>query len=99
MALATTVLAATAATNPFMDYKNWKTPHGTYPFNEIHAAHYMPAFEEGMKQGLQDIDAIVWIGFPGAYGFYGVADVPGFWKDVKILLKTIPAILGGKGAY
>jgi len=24
---------------------------------------------------------------------------PGFWKDVKILLKTIPAILGGKRAY
>ena len=24
---------------------------------------------------------------------------PGFWKDVAILLKTIPAILGGKGAY
>ena len=24
---------------------------------------------------------------------------PGFWKDVKILLKTIPAIIGGKGAY
>ncbi|MBO7684361.1 MAG: sugar transferase [Kiritimatiellae bacterium] len=24
---------------------------------------------------------------------------PGFWKDVVILLKTIPAILGGKGAY
>jgi len=24
---------------------------------------------------------------------------PGFWKDVKILLKTVPAILGGKGAY
>lgn len=59
MALATTVLAATAATNPFLDYKNWKTPHGTYPFNEIHAEHYMPAFEEGMKQGLQEIDAIV----------------------------------------
>ncbi len=59
MALATTVLAATAATNPFFEYKNWKTPHGTYPFNEIHAEHYMPAFEEGMKQGLQDIDDIV----------------------------------------
>ena len=59
MALATTVLAATAATNPFFDYKNWKTPHGTYPFNEIHAEHYMPAFEEAMKQGLQDIDNIV----------------------------------------
>ena len=24
---------------------------------------------------------------------------PGFWKDVKILLKTIPAIIGGRGAY
>lgn len=24
---------------------------------------------------------------------------PGVWKDVKILFKTIPAILGGKGAY
>lgn len=59
MALATTVMAATAATNPFFDYKNWKTPHGTYPFNEIHAEHYMPAFEEAFKQGLQDIDNIV----------------------------------------
>ena len=59
MALATTVLAATAATNPFFDYKNWKTPHGTYPFNEIHAEHYMPAFEEAMRQGLQEIDDIV----------------------------------------
>ena len=60
MALATTVLAATAATtNPFFNYKNWKTPYGTYPFNEIHAEHYMPAFEEAMKQGLKDIDDIV----------------------------------------
>ncbi len=59
MALATTVMAATAATNPFFDYKNWKTPHGTYPFNEIHAEHYMQAFEEAMKQGLKEIDDIV----------------------------------------
>lgn len=58
MALATTMVA-TAATNPFFDYKHWKTPHGTYPFNEIYAEHYMPAFEEAMKQGLEEIDAIV----------------------------------------
>ena len=57
MALACTV-AATAATNPFFDYKSWKTPHGTYPFNDIHAEHYMPAFEEAMKQGLKEIDDI-----------------------------------------
>ena len=59
MVLSGTILAATAATNPFFEYKNWKTPHGTYPFNEIHAEHYMPAFEEAMKQGLKDIDDIV----------------------------------------
>ena len=60
MALAATTLVAGAATdNPFSHYKEWKTPHGTYPFNEIKAEHYMPAFEEAMKQGLADIDAIV----------------------------------------
>lgn len=51
--------AAVATANPFFEYKNWKTPHGTYPFNEILPEHYMPAFEEGMRQGLQDIDNIV----------------------------------------
>ena len=60
MALAATTLVAGAATdNPFFHYKEWKTPHGTYPFNEIKAEHYMPAFEEAMKQGLADINAIV----------------------------------------
>lgn len=52
---ATTV---SAKDNPFFNYKNWKTPHGTYPFNEIKAEHYMPAFEEGMRRGLEEIDAI-----------------------------------------
>ena len=51
-------VSAMAETNPFFDYKNWKTPHQTYPFNEIRPEHYMPAFEEGMKQGLAEIDAI-----------------------------------------
>lgn len=60
MAIAAAVsVAALADTNPFFEYKKWKTPHGTYPFAEIKAEHYMPAFEEGMKQGLADIDAIV----------------------------------------
>ena len=60
MALATTMaMSALADTNPFFNYKNWKTPHGAYPFDEIKAEHYMPAFEEGMRQGLAEIDAIV----------------------------------------
>ena len=55
-AMAVTMLASA---NPFFHYKEWKTPHGTYPFNEIRSEHYMPAFEEGIKQGLAEIDAIV----------------------------------------
>lgn len=51
--------SAMAETNPFFDYKNWKTPHQTYPFNDIRPEHYMPAFDEAMKRGLEDIDAIV----------------------------------------
>ena len=45
--------------NPLLNYANWTTPYGTYPFNEIHAADYMPAFEEAFRQGRADIDAIV----------------------------------------
>ena len=55
-AMAVTMLASA---NPFFHYKEWKTPHGTYPFNDIRPEHFMPAFEEGIKQGLADIDAIV----------------------------------------
>ena len=58
MALVATTLSA-AEVNPFLNYKNWKTPHGTYPFNEIKPEHYMPAIEQGMKEGLDDIDKIV----------------------------------------
>ena len=46
-AMAVTLLASA---NPFFHYKEWKTPHGTYPFNDIKPEHYMPAFEEGIKQ-------------------------------------------------
>ena len=59
MAMIASAVAVSAANdNPFFHYKEWKTPHGTYPFNEICNAHYMPAFEEGMKRGLAEIDAI-----------------------------------------
>lgn len=59
MALAVSALMGCAKQNPFFEYENWTTPHGTYPFNEIQTEHYKPAFEEGMKRGLADIDAIV----------------------------------------
>ncbi|MCQ2311113.1 MAG: M3 family metallopeptidase, partial [Paludibacteraceae bacterium] len=59
MAIAACALTGCAKKNPFYNYKEWDTPHGTFPFNEIKMEHYRPAFEEGMKQGLADIDAIV----------------------------------------
>lgn len=65
--ISTLVCMMTNAENPFFNYKNWDTPHGTYPFNEIKAEHYMPAFEEGMRQGLAEIDAIT--GNPAAPTF------------------------------
>lgn len=56
MALLTAATAAQAAGNPF--FGKFNTPHETYPFNEIKPEHYMPAFEEGIKQHLAEIEAI-----------------------------------------
>lgn len=51
--------ATTMSANIFDNYKSWKTPHGAYPFGEIHAEDYMPAFEKAMAEGLKEIDDIV----------------------------------------
>lgn len=43
--------------NPFL--ADFNTPFDTYPFDKIKIEHYLPAFEEGIKQGLKEIDTIV----------------------------------------
>lgn len=43
--------------NPF--FSSFNTPFQTIPFDKISMEHYLPAFEEGIKQGLADIQAIV----------------------------------------
>ena len=43
--------------NPF--FHEWKTPFGTPPFNEIKDEHFMPAYEEGMKQQVAEVEQIV----------------------------------------
>ncbi|MCR4965491.1 MAG: M3 family metallopeptidase [Bacteroidales bacterium] len=43
--------------NPF--FKEWNTPYGVPPFDEIKKEHYLPAFEEGIKQQKEAIEAIV----------------------------------------
>lgn len=43
--------------NPF--FSEFDTPHGVPPFDKIKTEHYMPAFEEGMKQHSAEIEAII----------------------------------------
>jgi Zn-dependent oligopeptidase len=45
------------SSNPFLSKFN--TPFNTIPFDKITVDHYLPAFEEGIKQGLSEIDSIV----------------------------------------
>jgi peptidyl-dipeptidase Dcp len=54
---ALSVAATALAGNPF--FETYKTPYQTIPFNLIKTEHYMPAFEEGMKQNTKEIDAII----------------------------------------
>ncbi len=46
-----------AQSNPLLGEFN--TPHQTAPFNEIKNEHYIPAFQENIKQGEAEIEAIV----------------------------------------
>lgn len=43
--------------NPF--FTEYTTPYGVPPFEQIKPEHYMPAFEEGMKQEKANIEAIL----------------------------------------
>lgn len=42
--------------NPF--YQEWDTPYGVPPFDQINASHYMPVFEDGMAQQIEEVNAI-----------------------------------------
>ena len=54
---ATLVAGVALAGNPLL--KPYKTPFETIPFNEIKNEHYLPAFEEAMKQHKAEVDAII----------------------------------------
>ncbi|MFA7600271.1 MAG: peptidase M3, partial [Bacteroidales bacterium] len=43
--------------NPF--FAKPETPYGVPAFNDIKSEHYLPAFEEGMLQQKEEIEAIV----------------------------------------
>ena len=44
------------AGNPFM--KEWDTPYGVPPFDQIKTSDYLPAIQEGMRQQMENIKAI-----------------------------------------
>ena len=43
--------------NPF--FSDFNTPFDTYPFDKIKVEHFLPAIEEGIKQGLAEVDTII----------------------------------------
>ena len=43
--------------NPFM--QEWDTPFGVPAFDKISESDYLPAFEEGMRQQMEEVDAII----------------------------------------
>ncbi|NDV46883.1 M3 family peptidase [Paludibacter sp. 221] len=68
---AITAMAAMAS-NPF--FGEYKTPHGTVPFDEIKIEHYMPAFEKAIEEHNKEIAAIT-----------GNKDVPTFENTIVAL--------------
>ncbi|MFP4289065.1 MAG: M3 family metallopeptidase [Bacteroidales bacterium] len=48
---------APADDNPF--FAEWDTPFGVPPFDEIEEGHFLPAYQEGIRQHTAEIDAIV----------------------------------------
>ena len=61
--------------NPF--FQEWTTSFEVPPFLDIRDEHYMPAFEKGMAENLEEIDAIV-----------NNADEPTFANTIEALERT-----------
>ena len=57
MSLLTLVLSACSENNPLLT--EWNTPFQIPPFEQIKPEHYLPAFQEAIKQHNAEIDAII----------------------------------------
>jgi peptidyl-dipeptidase Dcp len=51
------ILTACTESNPF--FEEWQTPYGVPPFDRIQNNHFLPAYEEALKQQQADISRIV----------------------------------------
>ncbi len=70
------------------------TPFGVPPFNEINEVHYLPAFQEGMKQKEAEIDAIT--RNPAKPDFENT--ILAYDKSGKMLSRISPVFYGLNGA-
>lgn len=51
------MMSCNQSKNPF--FEEYDTPYGAVPFDKIKVEHFMPAFQEGIKQQTAEIEAIV----------------------------------------
>ena len=84
----TPVAEAAAGENPF--FADYNTPYNVPPFDRIQPEHFVPAFEEGMKQEKADIDAIV--NNPDAPNFENT--IVALARAGKLLSKVSPVFYG-----
>ena len=61
--------------NPF--FKEWETPFQSPPFNDIRLEHYLPAFDEGIKQQNSEIASVV-----------SNKEIPSFGNTIEALEKS-----------
>lgn len=55
----TMMLSCTKTEKPNPFFVEWDTPFGSPPFHLIEEGHYLPAYEEGIRQHQAEIDAII----------------------------------------
>ena len=81
-------LQSFSQSNPF--FKEWNTPYGVPPFNEIKIEHFMPAYQAGMAEETAQIWAIIRNPEPPTFENTIVA----MDKSGGLLRKTIPVFSG-----
>jgi len=74
--------------NPF--FVEWDTPFGSPPFDQITEDHYLPAYEEAIKQHKEEIDAI--INNPEEPSFENTIVA---YDQAGSMLRRISAVFGG----
>ena len=86
----TMMLSCTEKESPNPFFVEWDTPFQTPPFHLIEEGHFLPAYEEGIRQHKAEIDAII-----------NNADTPDFENTIVAydqageLLNKVGAVFGG----